>query len=226
MIIRTNNKEINNVNIFGDTLKQNGKSYPALRIVFGGGVTADELDALCSGSLEILDENGNVVGTQDGYTTRGEHSLVLGKITTAEQERDELAAALAVEEAKAPYIETLTASIDDAAASTVIPLFPAMKYDGGLIRAGTRINWNGALKRAAADLWDRADCNPDNAPEMWEDILYRNGYRIIPEVITVGLAFANGERGWWTDGVLYESTVNDNVYTPDEYPANWKIAEV
>lgn len=226
MFIQTNNKNIPVKNILSETMRQNGKSYPALRIVFEDGATAEELDALCSGSLELVGEDGNVVGVQEGYTTRGELSLVIGKITTAEQERDNLAAALAVETAKQPYIETLTAGIDDAAASTVIPLFPAMKYDGGLIRAGTRINWNGALKRAAADLWDRADCNPDNAPELWEDILYRNGYRIIPEVITVGLAFSNGERGWWTDGVLYESTVNDNVYTPDEYPANWKIAEV
>lgn len=224
MIIRTNNKEINNVNIFGDVLKQNGKSYPALRIVFGGGVTAEELDALCSGVLEILDDSGNVTGVQEGYTTLGEHSIVIGKITTAEQERDNLAAALAVETAKAPYIETLTASLDDAMASTVIPLYPTMKYSGNLIEIGTRINWNGTLKRAAVDLWDRVDCNPDNAPDSWEDINYRDGYRIIPSPITVGLAFANGERGWWGD-VLYESTADNNVYTPEEYANNWKVVE-
>lgn len=226
MIIRANNKEISAHNILGETMRKDGKSYPALRVVFNGGVTADELDALCSGAFEILDENGNVVGVQQGYTTPGEHSVVIGKISTAEQERDKLAAALAIEEAKAPYIDTLTASIDDATASTVIPLFPAMKYDGGLIRSGTRINWNGTLKRAAVDLWDRPDCSPDNAPEMWEDVLYRDGYRIIPDVITVGLAFANGEKGWWTDGLLYESLVDNNTYTPAAYREHWNVVEV
>lgn len=225
MIIRANGSEINAKNIIGDAMRQGGKSYPALRIVFSGGVTADELDALCSGMIEILDNDGNVVGVHEGYTTRGEHSVVLGKITTAEQERDSLAAALAVETAKAPYIATLTAGLDDAAASTVIPLYPAMRYDGSLIPAGTRINWNGALKRAAVDVWDFEHNDPDHAPTCWEDIMYRDGYRIIPDVITVGLSFENGERGWWND-VLMESTADGNVYTPDEYPANWKVAEV
>lgn len=221
MIIRTNEKEINVKNLIGETMRQNGKNYPALRIVFGNDVTTDELDALCSGSLEILDNDGNVVGTQDGYTTLGEHSVVIGKITTAEQERDELAAALAVETAKTPYIEILTANLDDATASTVIPLYPAMRYDGNLIKNGTRINWGGTLKRAAVDLWDAEHNDPDHAPTCWEDIQYRDGYRIIPDVITVGLAFANGEKGWWGD-VLMESIPDNNVYTPEEYAANWR----
>lgn len=225
MIIRANNKEINVKNLIGETMRQNGKSYPAIRFIFDGGVTADELDELCSGLFENLDENGNVAGVHEGYTTLGEHSVVLGKITTAEQERDNLAAVLAVETAKTPYIEMLTASLDDATASTVIPLYPAMRYDGSLIEHGTRINWNGTLKRAAIDLWDREDNDPDHAPDMWEDILYRDGYRIIPDVITVGLAFAKGERGWWGDELM-ESTADNNVYTPAAWPDNWKVVQM
>lgn len=221
MVIRANNKEINVKNILGETMKQGGKSYPALRIVFRDGVTGEELTSLCSDSFEILDENGNVVGVQEGYTTLGEHSVVLGKITTAEQERDNLAAALAVETAKTPYIEMLTANLDDAVASTVIPLYPTMKYSGALVKAGTRINWNGMLKRAAVDLWDAEHNDPDHAPTLWEDIQYRDGYRIIPDVITVGLAFSAGERGWWGN-VLMESIPDNNVYTPEEYAANWR----
>lgn len=221
MIIRTNNKEINVKNLIGETMRQNGKSYPALRIVFNGGVTAEELDALCSGSLEIVDGSGQVAGMQEGYTTRGELSFTVAKVTTPERERDELAAALSVEMAKAPYIETLTASLDDAMASTVIPLYPAMRYDGNLIEAGTRINWNGMLKRAAVDLWDTEANDPEHTPTLWEDIMYRDGYRVIPEVITVGLAFSAGERGWWGD-VLMESIPDNNVYTPEEYAANWR----
>jgi hypothetical protein len=224
MIIRANDKTINAVNILGENIRKNGQTYPALRVVFSGGVTADELDALCSGNIEIRDDAGNVVGVHDGYTTRGEHSLVIAKITTAEQERDEMAAALAVEEAKKPYIETLTANLDDATASKVIPLYPSMRYDWSLIRAGTRINWNGTLKRAAVDLWDREDSNPDNAPNLWEDILYREGYRIIPSVITVGLVFALDEIGWWEDA-LYRSKRADNAYTPAQDPYNWELVE-
>lgn len=224
MIIRTNNMEIPVHNIHSELMRQNGNSYPALRFVFGGGVTEAELDALCSGLLEIVDDDGTVVGVHEGYTTRREHSFVVGKIETAEKERDELAAALAVEEAKKPYIASLVENLDDATASTVIPLYGIMLYEGALIRAGVRINWNGVLKRAAVDLWDREDSNPDNAPNLWEDVLYRDGIRIIPDVITAGLAFANGEKGWWGD-VLKESIVDNNVQTPEQYPDNWKDVE-
>ena len=224
MIIRANKTEIAVKNIYSNTMKQNGKDYPALRIALSGAVTAEEINALLSGNLEIMDDNGNVIGVHDGYTTRGEHSIIIGKITTTEQERDELAAALAVEEQKKPYIETLTATLDDAVASTVIPLYPSMKYDGSLIASGTRINWNGTLKRAAVDLWDRPDNNPDNAPDLWEDIQYRDGYRIIPDVITVGLAFSNGEKGWRGD-TLYRSKLDANTYTPEQHPDGWEVVE-
>lgn len=110
----------------------------------------------------------------------------------------------------------------DAQASKAIQLYPLLKQNGALVAAGTRINWNGQLKRAAVDLWDTEENNPDNAPGMWEDINYREGYRLIPDEITVGLAFANGECGWRGD-VLYRSLIDNNVWTPEAYPAGWEI---
>ena len=121
-------------------------------------------------------------------------------------------------------METAAVSLDDATASTAPELFPRLKGDGSLVKAGTRICWGGTLKRAAVDLWDNAENTPDAAPTLWEDIDYRDGYRIIPETITVGLAFAKGERGWWGD-VLYASTMDANVWTPEAYPAGWEIVE-
>lgn len=89
------------------------------------------------------------------------------------------------------------------------------------MKAGTRINWNGTIKKAAVDLWDTTENSPEAAPTLWKDISYRDGYRIIPETITVTTAFAEGEYGWWGD-VLYRSKVNANVYTPEQYQANWE----
>lgn len=118
-------------------------------------------------------------------------------------------------------VEQAAASLDDKTASTAGMLFQRLKQDGALVKAGTRINWNGTLKRAAVDLWDTPENNPDNAPTLWADIQYRNGYRIIPDTITVTTAFAEGEYGWWGD-VLYKSKVNSNVYTPEQYAPNWE----
>ena len=128
-----------------------------------------------------------------------------------------------LEEARA-YRKAIVAavpSLDDKVASTSVPLFPRLTESGTLIEVGTRINWNGTLKRAAVALWDTAENNPDNAPSLWEDIDYREGYRVIPETITTGTAFSLDEYGWWGD-VLYKSVIDFNVYTPEQYPVGWE----
>ena len=119
-----------------------------------------------------------------------------------------------------PIVEQAAASLDDKTASEAPTLFPRLKQDGSLVKAGTRINHNGGSKRAAVDLWDTADNSPDKATDLWETPDYKDGYRIIPSVITVTGAFAKGERGWW-NGKLYESKVGSNVYTPEQYADNW-----
>lgn len=122
-------------------------------------------------------------------------------------------------------IEQASANLPDKEASEGAELFPRLKEDGKLVKAGTRINWNGTVKRVAVDLWDTVENDPDNAPTLWEDIEYRDGYRIIPEVITVGRIFTLGEYGWWGD-TLYKSLLAANTYTPEAYPAGWETVEI
>lgn len=119
-------------------------------------------------------------------------------------------------------IELASSTMTDKDASQSVELFRKLNQSGSLIAAGTRINWNGTVKRAAVDLWDTAENTPETAPALWEDILYRDGIRIIPKVITVGTAFALNELGWWGDA-LYKSLIAANVYTPEQYPAGWEI---
>lgn len=92
MIIRTNNKDIPVKSILSEKIKRNGNSYPALRFEFENEITADNITALLSGSFEIVDDNDNVIGTYEGYNTKGSISFVMGKITTAEQKVVELEA--------------------------------------------------------------------------------------------------------------------------------------
>ena len=118
-------------------------------------------------------------------------------------------------------VEQAAESLDDQTVSTAPTLLRKLKQDGKMVSAGTRINWGGTIKRAAVDLWDTAENTPDAAPTLWEDIDYRNGYRVIPSVITAGTAFALDELGWW-GGKLYKSKLTANVYTPEQYPAGWE----
>ena len=118
-------------------------------------------------------------------------------------------------------LERLREEVDDSIASEAADAYPTLKGDNRLISAGTRINHNGSLKRAAVDLWDRTENNPDNAPSLWEDISYRDGIRIIPETISQTGAFMKGDYGWWKEE-LYISVIDSNVWSPDAYPDGWE----
>lgn len=120
-----------------------------------------------------------------------------------------------------PIIEKAAQGLEDKDCSMAPAIFPRLKEDGSLVKVGTKINWLGSVKRAAVDLWDTNESNPSNAPDLWEDISFKDGYRIIPETITAGLAFAKDEFGWWGN-TLYKSLIPANVYTPAQYPAGWE----
>ena len=119
-------------------------------------------------------------------------------------------------------MDIAAANATDAVASQCSLIYPRLTGSGELITAGTRINWGGAVKRAALDIWDTPENAPDTAPALWEDIAYYQGRRVIPETITAGTAFALNEPGWW-QGRLYRSLADNNVWTPEAYPEYWEV---
>lgn len=121
-----------------------------------------------------------------------------------------------------PLMVKATQSLDDKDASEAVELFCGMKYDGSLIKAGTKINWRGQLKKAAVDLWDTAENSPDNAPTLWADIAYKDGIRIAPETFTATNAAAMDELMWFGEHI-YRSGMAGNVYTPETAPGVWEI---
>lgn len=121
---------------------------------------------------------------------------------------------------------TASESLDDKTASTAPEMFGKLKQSGALVKAGKRINWNGVVKKANVDLWDTAENSPENAPDLWSDLAFHDGYRIIPTVFTAELAFSEGETGWWEqDGCYYTANANGTVWTPAEYPSAWTKKE-
>ena len=101
-------------------------------------------------------------------------------------------------------------------------LFPRLKGDGSLIEHGTHINWYGTIKRAANALWDRPENNPDNAPDLWDDIEYREGLRVLTGPITASNPVQVDEVCWYKDEKWKNILGTVNVYLPDEYLAGWE----
>ena len=99
MIIRANDKEIAVKVVLGESLRRNGKEYPALRFEFENEAKAEDIEALLTGNFEIFDNSGELLGVHEGYNTLKGISVVIGKITPDEQRIEELEASLAATEA-------------------------------------------------------------------------------------------------------------------------------
>ena len=131
---------------------------------------------------------------------------------------------LTLEEVQVLTIRKTVNSLDipDATASRMAAYYPELTGDGSLIKAGTKINWRGQLKKAAVDLWDTETNTPDAAPTLWADIAYRDGMRIAPETFTATNAAAMDELMWFGEHI-YRSLMAGNVYTPEQAPNAWEL---
>lgn len=155
-------------------------------------------------------------------------------VDMTEQECKELRAAMLEESSRPLTLEEVqkvtlrkqvnSLDIDDATASRMVDFYPTLSdfADGALIAAKTIINHNGTLKRATVDLWNQDTNRPDNAPTLWEDIIYKYGIRIAPETFTATNAAAMDELMWFGEHI-YRSKMAGNVYTPEQYAAGWEL---
>ena len=177
-------------------------------------------------------KNGNslilTIGTLDlPEITAEEYETEMAAVNERMEKQAVIAEAtrpLTLEEVQVLTIRKTVNSLDipDATASRMAEYFPELTGDGSLIKAGTKINWGGQLKKAAVDLWDTAENSPDNAPTLWADIAYREGIRIAPETFTATNAAAMDELMWFGEHI-YRSGMAGNVYTPEQAPGVWEI---
>ena len=125
-----------------------------------GTETEADMSAFAMAGPVTDNRNGTVTVKMGRYLDTELMTLSLGEVPRSHQEAVQLRSA----------IETAAQSLDENTAAEVVSLFPMLKGDGSLIKAGTRIQWGGKVVRALVDLWDREDHSPENAPALWEGI--------------------------------------------------------
>lgn len=162
MKLKTKTKEIPISGFLSETMRRGIHKYPALKINLPNGISTEEVNEILTGVFDILDDDGNVILTYEGYTTLGEISVIVGKITTADERVEELEAELTdtkgkleeVNIAHAEYRETvqdILPALDDKTALSAVSLFPVWEdcVEARLIEApeGFRFSYNGYLYR-------------------------------------------------------------------------------
>lgn len=120
-----------------------------------------------------------------------------------------------------PIIEEAMQSAPDEKAASVAFLFPHWK-SGMLCEEGKRVQYNGVLYHILQTHTAQDDWTPDAAPSLFAEVLIPDE-NVIPEWkqpdSTNG--YKKGDKVMF-EGKIYESLIDNNIWSPSEYPGGWK----
>ena len=116
-------------------------------------------------------------------------------------------------------------ALDNASVQEGVGLFPAWE-SGKEYAIGARVQYGGKLYEcvnahtasnewsppAAASLWDEVKVDPATGLDEWQQPSGAHD------------AYNTGDRVIY-NGSVYESIINGNVWSPDAYPAGWRLVE-
>ena len=77
------------------------------------------------------------------------------------------------------------------------------------------------------DATDNLEWHPSAAVSLWDIAHTKNAEKAKAYVEPQGTRgmYMKDEVMIWTDGKVYKSTVDNNVYTPETYAQNWEVVE-
>lgn len=163
------------------------------------------------------DANTQVV-TMDSYTEEAttitvNYVVTAKPLTKEEQLENQKKLALTF------FAETLT----DAQALQVPMLFEEFDGNGVTYEVGKRILYNDILYKVIQAHTSQAEWTPVAAPSLFAKVINETVDGSIPEFEQPDSTnpYMKGDRVTF-NGKVYESLIDNNVYSPEAYPAGWK----
>lgn len=121
----------------------------------------------------------------------------------------------------ASYQSTL-AAVSDAAARKMPEYFPEWDSNGHSYAVGDRVVYDGTLYKVLQAHTSQSDWTPEAAPSLFAKVLTSTTGEPLPwEQPDSTNPYMTGDRVIF-DGKVYESTQDNNVWSPADYPAGWK----
>lgn len=129
-------------------------------------------------------------------------------------------AALTVRES----IDAAGAMLTDEQAASVPALYSAWET-GTAYNAGDRRTYGGVLYKCLQAHTSQDDWTPDVAVSLWATVLIPDP-DVIPDWVQPDStnAYMKGDKVRY-NGVVYRSLIDNNVWSPDAYPAGWEIVK-
>lgn len=120
-----------------------------------------------------------------------------------------------------PLIERAAQSLDDADALEAVTLFPSWK-PGVEYKAGQKVQDKGILYTVLQDHTSQDGWAPDVAPSLFAKVLIPDP-DVIPdwEQPSSTNPYMKGDKVRF-EGDVYESLIDNNIWSPSAYPAGWK----
>lgn len=123
-------------------------------------------------------------------------------------------------------IEKASASLPDADAIEAVGLFPAWAV-GVAYSVGERVQYDGKLYKVVQAHTSQADWTPPTVPALFTEVAKPGEIPVWKQPTGAQDAYNKGDKVWYPDvnTTVYESVVDSNVWSPNDYPQGWKVVE-
>lgn len=116
-----------------------------------------------------------------------------------------------------------SASLDDSDALAAVELFEPWRPNT-VYAADQRLRYRDKLYRVVQGHTSQTDWTPDAAPALYTEVAKPGVIPVWRQPTGAQDAYNTGDKVHYPDaaGPVYESTVDNNVWSPEDYPAGWQ----
>lgn len=120
-----------------------------------------------------------------------------------------------------PLIEKAVQSLTETDAIEAVNLYPEWNGSGTQYEAGTKVKYNGILYNVLQAHTSQTGWTPTDAPSLFAKVLIPDP-DVIPdwEQPDSTNPYMRGDKVCF-NGTVYESLIDNNVWSPADYPAGW-----
>lgn len=123
-------------------------------------------------------------------------------------------------------IEKASVSLVDEDALEAVELFPSWKT-GKAYAINDRIRYEAKLYKCVQAHTSQEDWTPDVTPALWTEVAKPGEIPVWKQPTGAQDAYNTGDKVHYPtiDDPVYESTIDNNVWSPVDYPQGWKLSE-
>lgn len=123
-------------------------------------------------------------------------------------------------------IEKAAVSLADEDALSAVELFPTW-VSGKSYEANERIRYDGKLYRVVQAHTSQDNWTPDITPALFTEVAPPGVIPVWKQPTGTQDAYNTGDKVHYPDenGPVYESTMDNNVWSPETYPTAWRLVE-